>query len=145
MKKHSKNHEKTHPKNETFSEDLKNHVVLHFWKVLASVYHFWYDFEPICDFPGAPKMSLGASKTHPRSSSLSWTVQISRNRSRPGADRVRFGIDLAPRTYFSRFWDGCLSILGPFLGWFWKNFQWILELILRGNSRIFHICLERFH
>ena len=86
----------------------------------------------------APGMSLGAPKVGQRSSSLSWTVQINRNRSRPGADRVRFGIDLAPRTYFSRFWDGFWSILGWFLGWFWKDFQWILGSIFNENLILFN-------
>ena len=78
----------------------------------------------------APENHFFAIKVGHRSSSLSWTVQINRNRSRPGADRVRFGIDLAPRSYFSWFWNQFSLILGPFLIDFSKDFQWILGLIL---------------
>ena len=106
---------------------------------------FWADLRFFWGPEMALGISLGAPKVGQRSSSLSWTVQINRNRSRPGADRVRFGIDLAPRTYFSRWFLVDFGMVfgnfGRMFDEFWKDVRWILE----GFSMIFYICLERFH
>ena len=88
-----------------------------------------------------PEISLGALKIGQRSSSLSRTVQINRNRSRPGADLG--AIWLQGRIFLD---------LGMFLVDFGMVFWMILEgfsmsfgMVFHENSMIVHICLERFH
>ena len=117
MKQQLKNHENNIQKTIRFSRGSKIMCFCIFGgclnqsmpknTILDGFYDFWW----------VSKIHLLGVKVGHWSSSLSWTVQINRNRSRPGADRVRFGIDLAPRTYFSRFWDG----FGSILGWFSMN------------------------
>ena len=65
------------------------------------------------------EMSLGAPKVGQRSSSLSRTVQINRNRSRPGSGHIKKGTKIHDKTD---------------LGQFLIDFGMLFGLILNGFS-----------
>ena len=101
---------------------------------------FWTDLWFLGGPEMGPEICLGALKVGQRSSSLSWTVQINRNRSRPVDNLIDFYDFFAPSSIFMSF--------GLILGWcwhdFWMVFEWMFMNFGSAESMIFHICTHTY-